>query len=62
MRLEAIRIFGMRWPRRWFPQVWATELGIGNRFHFDVGARFQRLGLLVAYAGFLELPSEEQAA
>lgn len=55
MRLEAIRILGIPWPTRWFPEVWAVEHGIGQRFHFDVGARFRKLGLLVAYSGHLAL-------
>lgn len=55
MRLERIRIFGLPWPMRWFPQVWANERGGNGRFHFDVGARLRRFGLLVAYSGYLDL-------
>lgn len=57
MRLDRIRVLGLPWPRRWFPFVWAIEHGADGRFHFDVGARFLRLGLLVAYSGHLELPA-----
>lgn len=62
MHLEAIRILGIPWPTRWFPEVWAVEHGIDQRFHFDVGARFRHLGLLVAYSGYLDLSASEPAA
>lgn len=55
MHLEQIRVFGLRWPRRWFPSVWAIECGEQGRFCFDVGARLRALGSLVAYSGYLEL-------
>jgi hypothetical protein len=54
MHLESIRFFGLPWPRRWFPSVWAIECGDGDRFCFDVGARLRLLGTLVAYSGYLE--------
>ncbi len=56
MRLRAIRIFGLPWPKCWFPEIWAVERGNEDRFQFDVGARFRRSGLIVAYSGHLELP------
>lgn len=56
MQLMAIRILGLPWPTRWFPQVWAIERGGQNRFHFDVGAKFHKFGVLVAYSGHLNLP------
>lgn len=55
MQLDAIRIFGLPWPRRWFPEVWAFECGDDGRFCFDAGARLRVLGSLVAYSGYLEL-------
>ena len=55
MRLIGVRIFGMPWPQRWLPTVWAREHGVGEQFHFDVGARLGALGLLVAYRGHLDL-------
>ncbi|MEP6881361.1 MAG: DUF4166 domain-containing protein [Dokdonella sp.] len=61
MRLEAIRILGIRWPTRWFPDVWAVEHGVGDRFHFDVGAKFRHLGLLVGYSGHLDLSPMDHA-
>lgn len=61
MHLQGIRVFGLVWPRCWFPDVWARESGDGARFCFDVGARFPRLGLLAAYRGELELPAEDSA-
>jgi hypothetical protein len=55
MQLEAIRLFGLPWPSRWFPEVWAIECGDDGRFCFDAGARLRVLGSLVAYSGYLEL-------
>jgi hypothetical protein len=55
MRLDTVRIAGIPWPRAWLPTVWAREHGDGDHFHFDVGARLGRLGLLVAYRGHLDL-------
>jgi hypothetical protein len=55
MHLETIRMLGIRWPTRWFTDVWAVEHGVGDRFHFDVGARFRGLGLLIGYSGHLDL-------
>ena len=62
MRLDAVRVAGMPWPRAWLPMVWAREHGDGERFHFDVGARLGRLGLLVAYRGHLDLPGAGPSA
>lgn len=62
MRLDSVRVAGMPWPRAWLPVVWAREHGDGDRFHFDVGARLGRLGLLVAYRGHLDVPSAGAAA
>ena len=59
MQLKAIRIFGLPWPKHWFPEVWAIERGEQDRFHFDVGARLRRFGLIVAYSGYLNLPEAE---
>ena len=59
MRLEAIRIFGLPWPKRWLPEIWGMEHGDEDRFHFDVGVRFHHSGLLVAYSGYLTLPELE---
>lgn len=59
MKLEAIRLFGLPWPRRWFPQVWALECGDDDRFCFDAGARLRVLGSLVAYSGYLEFAEGE---
>ena len=59
MQLEAIRIFGLPWPKRWLPEIWGMEHGDEDRFHFDVGARFHHFGLLVAYSGYLNLPDTE---
>lgn len=55
MTLDRIRVFGLPWPRRAFPAVRACERGDDARFHFDIEARFGRLGLLVAYHGHLDL-------
>jgi hypothetical protein len=55
MQLQSIRVLGLPWPRRWFPEVWALECGDKGRFCFDVGARMRVLGALVAYSGYLEL-------
>lgn len=55
MHLQSIRVLGLPWPRRWFPEVWAFERGDRGRFCFDVGARMRVLGSLVAYSGYLEL-------
>ena len=55
MRLQSIRVLGLPWPRRWFPEVWAFESGDRGRFCFDVGARLRTLGALVAYSGYLEI-------
>ena len=60
MRLLGVRILGMPWPRRWLPTVWAREHGVGEQFHFDVGARLGALGLLVAYRGQLDMASAGQ--
>lgn len=59
MQLERIRLFGLRWPRRWFPEVWGIECGDDGRFCFDAGARLRVLGSLVAYSGHLELDAME---
>lgn len=56
MQLEAIRIFGLPWPKLCFPEIWAVERGDEDRFHFDIGAQFRHFGLLVAYSGYLNLP------
>ncbi len=58
MRLQQVSIAGLRWPRRWMPEVWAFERGYDSAFHFDVGARWHGLGTLAAYRGTLDLDSE----
>lgn len=58
MQLECILVFGVRWPRRWFPTVWAIECGDAGRFCFDVGARLRAFGSLVAYSGYLDLDDD----
>jgi hypothetical protein len=60
MHLEQIRVFGLRWPQRWLPSVWAIECGDQGRFCFDVGARLGGLGSLVVYSGHLELDSLQE--
>lgn len=62
MRLQSIRVLGLPWPRRWFPEVWALERGDRGRFCFDVGARMPGFGALVAYSGYLELDAPGQPA
>ncbi|MBL0163123.1 MAG: DUF4166 domain-containing protein [Xanthomonadales bacterium] len=62
LHLQHIRVFGVPWPTRWLPRIWAVERGEDTRFHFDVGADLGRFGLLVAYAGHLELPTPEANA
>ena len=61
MHLERIQLFGLAWPRRWFPTVWAVEWGEEERFRFDVGARLHWPGLLVAYSGYLVLHAADGA-
>ena len=62
MQLERIQVFGLRWPRRWFPAVWAIECGEQGRFCFDVGARLRALGTLVAYSGYLAIDEASPSA
>lgn len=62
MTLCEIRALGIRWPRRWLPEVWARENGSDDSLHFDIGARLGALGLLVAYSGHLDLRSAEPIA
>ena len=60
--LVDLRVFGLRWPRRLFPQVRAQERGEGSRFAFDVDVRLGPLGRLVAYRGHLDLDRIEAIA
>ena len=59
MQLASVHVAGLPWPRAWLPEVWAHEHGGDGRFHFDVGARFGRLGLLVAYRGEIDVTDAE---
>ncbi len=62
MTLCGIHALGLRWPRRWLPEMWAREVGRGDSLQFDIGARLGALGLLVAYSGQLDLRSAEPVA
>jgi hypothetical protein len=60
MRLLDLEVFGLTWPKRWLPIVHTREFGQGDSYHFEIDARMGRLGLLVAYAGTLDLRSLER--
>jgi hypothetical protein len=59
MRLLGMNVLGLAWPKRWLPAIRTRESGDGDLYRFEVDARLGRLGLLVAYAGTLDLRSLE---
>jgi Domain of unknown function (DUF4166) len=60
MRLVAMRVIGLPWPRCMRPMVMAREQAgpIGNtpQLHFDIRARLPLLGEFIRYRGHLDLP------
>jgi hypothetical protein len=60
MRLLGVEVFGLPWPKRWLPTVHTRESGDGDIYHFEIDASLGRFGLLVAYAGTLDLRGLER--
>lgn len=57
MRLERITCLGLPLPSLFLPTIRAVETGDQNRLHFDVAAWLPANTLVVAYRGYLELPT-----
>lgn len=54
-RVARVRALGVPLPVRWFKQVHAREYESKGRYHFDIAAALPVAGLLVRYAGRLEV-------
>ena len=50
-----VRLFGLPLPLRWFSGIDARCSERDGRYRFDIAVRLPWLGLLVAYAGWLEI-------
>jgi len=53
MQLQSVSLLGVPIPRWAHPQIHAVEHGVGDRFYFDVKARWGWLGLISSYNGWL---------
>ena len=60
MRLTALRVIGLPWPRCMRPSVMASERagpsGDMAQLHFEIRARMPLLGEFIHYRGHLDLP------
>ncbi|KWT95580.1 MULTISPECIES: DUF4166 domain-containing protein [unclassified Variovorax] len=59
MRLRQLWFAGIRCPTWLMPRVTAEETGTANRLNFHVRATVPGAGLVVAYRGYLVLPTQE---
>ena len=57
-RVVRVGVFGVSLPPRWFAGVGARESADAERYAFDVWASLPLVGLLVHYAGWLDVRNE----
>ena len=60
--VRSVHVLGVPLPRRRFTGVTAREFERDGRYHYDVAARLPRIGLLVHYAGWLDVDTPGAAA